>query len=146
MVNTDMSLSWFRFPSEIEPEGMISLQVVLGQIKREYSLDEVSLSFLLPNKIVSAKLSWYSRAVCSCIFLVFNLIPGEMIAGGQMSRTMMGPLGSTEFPSCWRPSGDCWNLAHNCPTASRRVARKLGDGSANSHHPWLRVAFRILIL
>ena len=42
MVNTDMSLSWFRFPSEIEPEGMISLQVVLGQIKREYSLDEVS--------------------------------------------------------------------------------------------------------
>ena len=63
-----------------------------------------------------------------------------------MSRIMMDPLGSTEFPSCWGPSKVCWDLAHNCPTASRRAARKLGDGSANSHHPWLRVALRMLIL
>ena len=28
MVNTNMSLSWFRFPSDTEPEAMISLQVV----------------------------------------------------------------------------------------------------------------------
>lgn len=34
MVNTDMSLFWFRFPSEAEPETRISLQVALGQIKR----------------------------------------------------------------------------------------------------------------
>ena len=28
MVNTDMSLSSFRFPLETEPEAMISLQVI----------------------------------------------------------------------------------------------------------------------
>ena len=63
-----------------------------------------------------------------------------------MNRTMMDPLGSTESPSCWGPSGDCWNLAHNCPTANRRVTRNLGDGSVNSHRPWLRVAFSLLVL
>lgn len=99
MVNTD-ELVLVSISSEIEPEGMISLQVVLGQIKREYSLDEVSL-FLLPNKIVSTKLSWCSRAVCSCISLFLTLSPGDD-RRRQMSRTMMGLLGSIEF----HPAGD----------------------------------------
>ena len=45
----------------------------LGQIKSEYFLDEVSISFLLPNKIVRTKLSWCSksRAACSCVFPCF---------------------------------------------------------------------------
>ena len=77
MVNTDMSLSWFRFPSEIEPEGMISLQVVLGQIKENIPWMKYLFLFFCPIKLSVQNCRGTQEPFVVAFSLFLTLSPGR---------------------------------------------------------------------